>query len=133
MKLTRRDLVFGASAAAVTGVNAAWGGTSGANDSRSLPPANSVMDVLSHFRRRHTLERSQTAFWKERKSTYWTRLPPWSPVQIYLPGMLLSTSPISTVGRRRLWSVLHTPFRVPITGIVLNSRLDIAAKLSITH
>jgi hypothetical protein len=36
-------------------------------------------------------------------------------------------------GQRRLWSVLHTPFRVPTTGIVLNPRLDITAKLSVTH
>jgi hypothetical protein len=33
----------------------------------------------------------------------------------------------SNGGQRRLWSVLHTPFRFPTTGIVLNPRLDVAA------
>jgi hypothetical protein len=33
----------------------------------------------------------------------------------------------SNGGQRRLWSVLHTPFRVPTTGIVLNPRLDITS------
>jgi hypothetical protein len=40
---------------------------------------------------------------------------------------------ISNGGQRRLCSVLHTPFRVPTTGIVLNPRLDIAAGSCVTH
>jgi hypothetical protein len=31
------------------------------------------------------------------------------------------------------WSVLHTPFRIPTTGIVLNPRLNTPAELSISH
>lgn len=49
MKLTRRDLVFGVGAVAVTGVNPAWGTTSDGKYSRNSPSANSTTDILSHF------------------------------------------------------------------------------------
>jgi hypothetical protein len=36
-------------------------------------------------------------------------------------------------GQRRLWSVLHTPFRIPTTKIILNPRLDALAHTEVAH
>jgi hypothetical protein len=104
MKLTRRDLVFGAGAVAATGIAPAWATEQKTDPSSSPSSSHLVMDRLSFYMTEARSRALPPDVLEERKNTCWTRSPPWFQAQTCLPGISLSTSPVVIEDRRQLLS-----------------------------
>lgn len=116
MKFTRRDLVFGAGAVAATGIAPTWpvmqktDCSSNASSSRSV--MDTVMDRLSTYMTEARSRALPSDVLEKRKSTCWTRLPPWSQATTSLSRMSLLSSSAVMVDRKPLLSLERTCFVV---------------------